>query len=255
VTGVIVDAHVHVGTWRDPAYAGRSMNLRQTVRALSAGGVSAAFVFPTDARDNEGLLSEIKQHAGEQTGSFPVYYFPWVDIRRHDFRAFLETERDWIYGLKFHPSYDRKPVISEEYTPYFEFARQHGLPVIIHCGRWQEVAGYFFALERARSFPDVPFVLSHLGGDLPQLQRGAVKQVVRRDIHNVRFGTESIREYWNLEFGIKELGASRFLFGSDFSLGHPLIYRAVLTLCDMAEKDRDLILGQNAMRLVHASRK
>ncbi len=249
----IVDAHVHVGRWRDPAFACRNVDFRETIAELSSCGVTAAFVFPTDEKDNEGLLAEVKLLKDEQD-PFAVFFFPWVDPENKKFPAFLEEERNRISGLKFHPSYDRRPVTDPVYTPFFRFAAQHGLPVIIHCGRWQEVSGYGFALEMARRMEDVTFVLSHLGGDMPQLQAGAIGQVAECGLQNVRFGTESIREYWNLTLGIRKLGAHRFLFGSDFSLGHPSVYRAVLGLCDISETETSLILGKNAMELVSKAR-
>jgi len=227
------------------------------VKELSGASVGAAFVFPTDAKDNAGLLSEVVRHrkaagtgSGTGKGHFDVYFFPWVDVEDRRCLEFLEAEKDRVSGLKFHPSYARKPVTDPAFDPYFEFARRNELPVIIHCGRWQEVAGYGFALDRASDLKEVPFVLSHLGGDLPGLQVGAFGAVGKRKLDNVRFGTESIREYWNLERGIRELGAHRFLFGSDYALGHPSVYRAVVDLCSITEEEKALVLGHNALDLV-----
>jgi predicted TIM-barrel fold metal-dependent hydrolase len=76
---------------------------------------------------------------------------------------------------------------------------------------------------------------------------------MEKRLGNVLFGTESVREYWSLERGIAEMGADRFLFGSDFSLGHPAIYLAVLGLCEISGQDRAKILAGNAGNLVRAS--
>jgi len=261
---MIVDGHVHVGKWLDQAYSSRSVSFAEMVKELSGSGVGAAFVFPTDAKDNAGLLSEVVRHGsgkdsmgsdGGLDGGFDVYFFPWVDIDAEEFGDFLEKEKDRVSGLKFHPSYARKPVTDPAFDPFFAFARENNVPVIIHCGRWQEVAGYKFALDRAETFREVPFVLSHLGGDLPGLQLGAFEAVQKKGLDNVLFGTESIREYWNLERGIQELGAHRFLFGSDFALGHPNIYRPVVELLSISEDEKALVLGQNALDLVGRSGK
>jgi predicted TIM-barrel fold metal-dependent hydrolase len=246
---MIVDAHVHVGTWRDPAFSGRSATFEETLDELGKAGVGSAFVFPTDRKENRTLLDRVRRHEGTRS-PFHCWFFPWVDLDDPAFGAFLEAERDGVHGIKIHPSYDRIPVTDSSYDPFFEFADRYGLPVIIHCGRWQEVAGFRFALDRAGESPKTPFVLSHLGGDLPVLQADAFRQVVDRGLDNVLFGTESVREYWSLERGIGELGADRFLFGSDFSLGHPALYLAVLDLCRIPEEDRRMILGENALNLV-----
>ncbi|MFQ6103921.1 MAG: amidohydrolase family protein [Candidatus Glassbacteria bacterium] len=250
---MVVDAHVHVGRWEDPAYSGRNLSLSETVSELKRSGVKACYFFPTDSKDNETLLSEFKKFDPGKEG-FEAYFFPWVDLEKKDFMEFIERERRWISGLKFHPSYAGKPVTDSAYTPFFEFSRENAFPVIIHCGRWREVSGFSFALERARQLPELSFVLSHMGGDMPQLQTAAIRDVVSQKLQNVLFGTESIREYWNLEKGIRELGANRFLFGSDFSLGHPSIYMSVIELCSMTEQEKSLILGKNALRLVTSSR-
>jgi predicted TIM-barrel fold metal-dependent hydrolase len=247
----ILDAHVHVGQWRDPSYEGRCVSFQETVDELMRSGVRAAFLFPTDGKENSRLLADIKKFRarGEK---FRAHFFPWVDLQRDDFTNFLQTEKEWVSGLKFHPSFDRRPVTDPAYTPAFEFARASRLPVVIHCGRWQEISGYELALERARTMPELTFVLSHMGGDRPELQRGAVRAVKEMRLGNVLFGTESVREYWSLTSGIMELGAERFLFGSDFSLGHPAIYLAVLGLCTISEGERSKILGGNAMELIRA---
>lgn len=246
---MIVDAHVHVGLWNDPAFFGRSATFEETIDELVRWGIDAAFLFPTDRKENRFLLESIQKH-GRMESPFRCLFFPWVDLADSSFGEFLESERAWIQGIKIHPSYDRTPVTDPAYDPFFEFADRHGLPVVIHCGRWQEVAGFRFALERAERVKEARVVLSHLGGDLPKLQVDAFRQVGDRSLDNVFFGTESVREYWNLERGIQELGADRFLFGSDYSLGHPAVYRAVLDLCRLSDTERRMVLGENAMKLV-----
>lgn len=245
----IVDAHVHVGQWHDPVYAGRCVRFRETIAELSRSGVGAAFLFPTDRKENTQLLADIKESRARGE-AFSTFFFPWVDLEREDFLSFLQSEREWVSGLKLHPSFDRRPVTDPAYTPALEFARANRLPVVVHCGRWREVSGYEFAMRRALEMPEVIFVLSHLGGDRPELQRAAVGEVKEKKLANVLFGTESIREYWSLEWAVEELGAERFLFGSDFSLGHPAIYLAVLGLCRISPEEKSKILSENAAALI-----
>ncbi len=246
---MIVDAHVHVGSWADPAFFDRKATFEETLNELGRSGVEGAYLFPTDRKENRNLLERIRRHERDRS-SFRCWFFPWVDPGDFSTMAFLEEERAGIHGLKIHPSYDRLPVTDPAFDPFFEFASLRGLPVVIHCGRWQEVAGFRFALDRAAESPEIPVVLSHLGGDLPVLQVEAFRQVVDRKLDNVLFGTESVREYWNLERGVRELGACRFLFGSDYSLGHPSLYRTVLDLCRITEEERRMILGGNALNLM-----
>jgi predicted TIM-barrel fold metal-dependent hydrolase len=141
-------------------------------------------------------------------------------------------------------------ITDERAAPFLAFAAEHGLTVLVHCGRWQEMSSYKLALDAAADYADTNFILSHMGGDTPELVLGAVEGALKRNLSNVHLGIEGVREYWIVRRAVEELGADRVIFGSDFPLGHPRMYLGLVESLDLDQARRDLILGGNALRLL-----
>jgi predicted TIM-barrel fold metal-dependent hydrolase len=141
-------------------------------------------------------------------------------------------------------------VTDERVAPLLEFAGRQGVPVVIHCGRWQEMSSYRLALEVAGKYPDIDFILSHMGGDTPELETATTDAVKERGMANVYLGIEGVREYWAVQRAIDELGADRVIFGSDFPLGHPKMYLGLVDSLTLSAEDRQLVLAGNILRLI-----
>lgn len=240
------DAHVHMGRWRTPDFRGRTSNIDDVARILTGAGITGALLMPTDTGDNEGVLRAIAGFKGK-----PEFLFAaWIKPDATGLIEFLHKNAARIRALKFHPSFQRIPITDDAYRPYLEHAAERRLPVVVHCGRWQEVAGYGLALEAAGRFPGIPFILSHMGGDSPELITSTSQAVRDRHLDNVYLGTESIREYWLVSRAAELLGPDRLLFGSDHNLNHPASFLAVVEALDLPDTDRALVLGGNARRLL-----
>lgn len=249
----VFDAHVHVGRWLTPDFAGRESDLADVTRVLRSCGVTGALVMPTDSGDNEALLGQVRAHQAAP-GAAPVLFFAaWVRPGDDSLKAFLERNLSRVSALKVHPSFNRVPITDPAYESFLTLASRERWPVVVHCGRWREVAGFEFALEAAARYPDVPFLLSHMGGDSPALVLGAARAIRERGLANAHLGTESIREYWLVARALDLVGPERLVFGSDHNLNHPASFLAVIEALDLGPKDRAMILGGNARRILGSS--
>ncbi|MBM4372676.1 MAG: amidohydrolase family protein, partial [Deltaproteobacteria bacterium] len=139
----------------------------------------------------------------------------------------------------------RRPLSDPAFVPFLGLAAELAIPVVVHCGRWTEIAGFGIALDVAASAPDVRFILGHLGGDSPRLVDCCTARVAAEDPPNVFLGTESIREPWLLELALERIGPARLVFGSDYNLNHPEPFRRLVEILDLADADRELILAGN----------
>lgn len=239
----VFDAHVHVGRWKTPDFVGRLTSLAETAAVLEGAGITGALVMPTDEGDNTGIHRAARMH----NGSCKFFFAAWVDPRDETLPGFLKLYSSDIYALKVHTSFIRMAINASALTPYLDIAETMQWPVVVHCGRWREVAGFEHALQLAAERPELKLILSHMGGDSPVLVTEAARAA--RDLPNVFFGTESIREDWVIRKAIDLLGASRLLFGSDHNLNHPAPFLTLLRTLGLAKKDLDLILGGNAYAL------
>jgi len=239
----VFDAHVHLGTWKSPDFLGHGLSVRQTAEVFRRAEIREALVMPTDRADNAETLRAIREE-GEPGWRFAA----WVNPDDPDLWGFLEREEASIAALKFHPSFQRRPLRDPSFRPFLEWASERRLPCVVHCGRWQEVAGWPIALEVAATLPGLPMILSHMGGDSPGLVAGVVEALSQRDLPWVSLGTESIREPWLIAHAVRRLGASRLVFGSDHNLNEPRSFLVVIDALDLSGEDRRAILGGNARR-------
>jgi len=248
----VIDAHVHVGQWSHTDFLGRGASLDETLAVMDGAGVSGAAIMPTDRCDNAGLLAEASAAAGR---GFALWFFAWVrpvdggEPGRADL-DWVEANRDRVTGLKIHPSLSRQRVTGEGFAPALELAEARGMVVVVHCGRWQEMASYRFAIEAARRHPRARFLLAHAGGDTPPLATGAAEMVRAEGVDNVWFDLAGLREHWVIERNVALIGADRYLMGSDFNLAHPLMYIGQVRGMRLTDDQRQRILSDNALGLL-----
>jgi predicted TIM-barrel fold metal-dependent hydrolase len=242
---VIIDGHIHAGYWSPAMFLGRGASFDAMEACLTECGIDGAILTSTDQRDNHAVAAFI---AGSHVKRY--WFFPWVNPGIEEDLAYIIENRHAIHGIKLHPSCDKIRVTDARTEPFLRFAADHGLPVMIHCGRWQEMSSYRFALETAAKYPETRFVLSHMGGDTPELEMATIQGIADAGLDNVLLGIEGVREYWAVQRAVDRLGAAKVVFGSDFPLGHPRMYLGLVDALDLSPDQRQLILGGNAMGLV-----
>jgi predicted TIM-barrel fold metal-dependent hydrolase len=247
---VIIDAHIHVGAWAHADFLGRSSDVAGTLAMLHAAGIDGAALMPSDRCENRALRDELLRVV--EAGSFagPLWMHAWVRPGVDEDLAFVRAHRRDLTGLKLHPSLARAPIDGEAFRPILDLAAAHGLLVLVHCGRWAEIAGYAHALAAAARYPSVRFLLAHAGGDTPPNAAGAARAVAEQGLPNVSFEISGLREYWVIERNLALLGAGRYLLGSDYPLAHPLMYIGAVRGMAIGEAERARILGENAVALL-----
>jgi predicted TIM-barrel fold metal-dependent hydrolase len=161
----------------------------------------------------------------------------------------VERHQKDVTGIKVHPSLSRVRITDPAFQATFEVARDANLIVLVHCGRWQEMASYRFAIEAAVAHPKVRFLLAHAGGDTPPLASAAADMVADQKIKNVWFDFSGLREYWVIERNVKKIGAERYLMASDYCLAHPRMYIGAVEAMNLDARDKQKILGENACEL------
>lgn len=149
-----------------------------------------------------------------------------------------------------------------------ECAQAYQLPVCIHCG---EPVGHSYPgrdmtslaplPDLAKAFPNVAFILAHLGGGLPfyELNRRIHKSMVK----NVYYDTAAnplLYEIQSIKIVTDLIGPERILFGSDFPLN---LYPSSNKAMDMTRfvqqmqfdaglnlEEFSLIMGKNVQKLL-----
>ncbi len=253
---MIIDAHIHVGAWNHADFLGRQVSLAQTLEVLEECQISGAALCPTDRYENQALIDDAR--AAIANGySGKLWLFPWVQpVDETNSQCpgarditFVEANRGDIRGIKVHPSLSRKRITDVAFAPILNLANRLGLVVLVHCGRWQEIASYRFAVEAAQRYPQAKFLLAHAGGDTPPLATAAADLVRESKTENVWFEFSGLREYWVIERNCGKIGAHRYLMGSDYGLAHPQMYIGAVSGMKLSAQEKDQILYGNALGL------
>jgi len=243
---IMIDAHVHVGPWVLEGLEGLSCDLGEAVSAALVEGIGGLAVTRSDGGDNRALRRAVEKEARAR-----LWFVPWIRPGHiGEAQELLEEPGPRVAGLKIHPSIDRTPISDRGYDDVMALSTKRGLPIIIHTGRWQEVAGFELALERARQNPDARFIFAHAGGNDFGLRSRCCARLLELGLDNVWLDLTGLGMPLLTRKLVKRLGAKRFIFGSDFPLGHPRVQVAHITAMDLDREDTEAILGRTAETLL-----
>jgi len=239
---IVIDAHGHLGDDRDFPFPNTATEA--LVATMDRIGVdvtcvsSIPAIYGQSARGNAEVLAALARHPGRLFG------YTVVDIGYPN-RVQPELERGLaggMRGVKIHSS-SGLPYRHPNYTPVYDFAAAHRLPLLAHTWSDQELDDLEPQFSRC---PNVSFILGHAGA-------------VARE-HYVRLGHQYPNVYLELcfsacprglvEYFVGEGLAHKMLWGSDciFMSMEQQIGRVIFA--QISEGDKRLILGETAARVL-----
>lgn len=168
------------------------------------------------------------------------------------------VEDEGARGVKLHGAVQGYYMDDRRLWPVYGACRDLGIPVVGHSGPDTKGRGYAepraFA-ETLREFPQVNFVIAHLGG-------GSWRQAqeIADTYPNAYFDCCEIIEWMNSELGpterelaqlISDVGAHRVMMGSDFPW-YDMEHTAgrILDLPILSDEQKQGILGANAVEIL-----
>ncbi len=167
-----------------------------------------------------------------------------------------------VRGLKLYPGYQPFYPSDPKWTPAYEFAAQHHIPVMIHTGDTYTPKGklkYAHPLhvdEAAVDFPDVNFVICHLGNPwIRDCMEVVYKNAnVYTDISGLTLGAFEDRFEVFMRRQVQEMllygvEPDAVLFGTDWPISSMESYLEFMESLAIPEKDRAKIMATNALEL------
>jgi uncharacterized protein len=268
-----VDAHTHLSQWwpdiRRTAYRpDLDFSVGGLLAEMDAAGIDVALVLQLFQAPSEQEALAEGRRLYEQGGGrlLPV---ATVDPTRGEesVQASVQAieKEAHIAGIKLYPGYRSFYPADGRLDPVYELAHRLGVPVLFHQGDTLDGLGLLkFARplevdEVAGRYRDVPFVLCHLGN--PWIDEAAELVYKNPNVYTDTSGLlgppsspyfarsiEQSRE--RLQAAVVSTGLpDRFLGGSDWPLGELWVAKRLIGELDLAEADREAILGGNAVRL------
>ena len=151
-------------------------------------------------------------------------------------------------GIKIHPE-EHGYLIAEHGKTIFEFAVRCHAIVQTHSGEEKSLPKDFVKL--ANDFPEVTLIISHLGCGWDEDLTHQVCAIQASKHGNVFTDTSSAKSITSnlIEWAVGEIGAEHILYGTDSPLYFAPMQRARIDKADISDRDKRLILHDNAARL------
>ncbi|MEU7486922.1 amidohydrolase family protein [Streptomyces sp. NPDC042319] len=242
---MIVDCHCHAG--RGSGFSGpwdTVPSLADYESRARGAGIRRTVLLPVFHEDyavaNHDLARIVSERPERYIGFAMVH--PARDAGRVH-ALVSEAVGSWGFrGIKVHRRDGR---ITREVC---ETARRFRLPVIY------DVMGETAPLELlARAFPDVSFVIPHLGSfsDDWSAQLSLIDHLVRHP--NIHADTSGVRRFDVLRQAVLRAGPGKILFGSDGPWLHPGLELEKIRALRLPRAAQDRITGGNLLRLLHST--
>jgi predicted TIM-barrel fold metal-dependent hydrolase len=249
----IVDAHCHLGPFRDfhiPRAGAAEMLAVADRCGVALLGISSHLAIGPDWIGGNGATADAVAAFPDRLYGHAVASPHQPDRVPAHLAAMLA--RPGMRAIKLHPDLHAYAVTDAGYRPAWEFAAAHGVPVICHTFHDSPYCDPKVFGEIARRYPSLPIVLIHAGAKRESFPAAIAVAREHPNLHldvSGSFATAS----WIVRM-VREAGADRVLFSSDvpfidmrFSLG-----RVVFSALTSAEKAQ--VLGENAIRLFRLPR-
>lgn len=217
-----IDTHVHIGG----EALGFTMNEALLLQMMEKYQIDYVLVSNTDACEldhEQKLLPKeyqiTQEDALQRTITFArrnpgkvgvaVWVKPILQGVTKELEEMIRENTDVIHAIKLHPYHMNLSPTDASVLPYLELARKYHLAVVSHTGGC-EAAAPVHLYEAAKRFPEVPFVMVHMG--LGTDNKEALDLLGRQE--NLYGDTTWVPMATTME-AIRRYGSKKMLFGSD----------------------------------------
>ncbi len=271
--GRVIDAHVHCsGKRRDDRlrpYArlnGLRYDLEELLERMESNGVYRALLLSPPMRDGDPLPNPEVVRLCERSGDrlLPVFT---VDPEKGAVKEALRlagAQRGLVRGFKVWLGYRRVFATDPVFAPLYDYAEEHGLPVLFHTGDTASSTGSLVHAhpltldELANEREGLKIVVCHLGN--PWVEDTAEllykHENVFADISGLVVGGGGYAEEYlrMLARRISEAvyyagGADKLVFGTDYPVETHENGLSLVSMLGVTQADKEKILWRNASRL------
>lgn len=282
---VVVDAHIHIFPpeivaererffSRDPHFAelyrnpqARLVTAEEALASLDRNGIAGAFALGWGWRDPD-LCRQHNDYLIDVQSRFPGRFACFGAIQpRETTAALAEMERIAGAGL---PGVGELMPHGQDYRlddfsvmgPIAEALVERQLPLVVHVS---EPLGHAYAgkgevtptsaWQLASRYPDLKVVFAHWGGGLPFYELMPEVSGHLKGAYYDSAATTYLYHFEVFRVAAEICGADRVLFATDYPLLRQGPFLQKVRALGLPEPALDLILGQNAIRLIGAEGK
>ncbi len=247
----IIDAHIHPFVDRADCFGpyGWPETPQEFVSDLQSCGIRRACgsaIIKSRAEDFD-TVRDCNRDALKFRELYPDFFLPGISVHaafpEESCRELEEMHRQGVRWIGELVSYMAG---TSEYSvkslhPVYDLAQSLGLPVNIHQHELDDIEKILL------DFPGLKVVMAHPGEAPTYLARLALMKRYP-NLYLDLSGTGLFR--WGmLRHGVREVGAERFLFGSDYPVCNPAMYVHGVLCEKLSKRDYELIFAENFLRI------
>lgn len=239
---LVIDGHIHIGDWPHAAtFRSAEEAADESRRWLDSNGVDAfcavsgGYIFGiADYRLGNDFLLDVWRR-------LPDRLIPFLGINPNDSRAnvLAELKRMTDAGvrcIKLLNHYQRNyPGDGPNLMALYDYAAEHRMLVFDHAWSNAEI------LKISGQFPDTDFVFGHYGSD---------QDPVLKSRSNVYANIWGYGPLGGLDRAFKEVGAGKFMMGSDGFLNSLSVGIGPVVFADITDSEKRQILGLTMARVL-----
>jgi len=168
---MIIDCHVHLNNYAEGSPRPTRENVDELFEVMQKHEVDHAVVLTSyKANVDRPTVEDLVEILADDPRTTVVEGLRWRSEARTDLFNLEERLRDGIVkGIKLYPGYDKYAINDPSLETVFRIAAKYDVPVMIHCGDTYakdakvRMAHPLLVDDVAVDFPDVKFVICHLG--------------------------------------------------------------------------------------------
>ena len=151
-----IDAHSHIGSFG--GWAGVAFTAEKLLEQMDEYEIEKTFLTGASFRDNDTVAKAFHKYPDK------IVPFVWVNPLLDNVPEKLHHYvcDEGFMGIKMQPLFDSFVADDPVVYPVMDFAREHKIPVFIHCGHPPYSLPWSIALL-AEQYPDVPVTMIHMG--------------------------------------------------------------------------------------------
>jgi predicted TIM-barrel fold metal-dependent hydrolase len=246
---MIIDFHCHIG--RSKLFAAKGfIGARDLIALMDRNKIDKVVLIPTASPPKPRYYEDVVEAVKEFPDRF--YGFFLANPREENVCDMLEmvVDKYGFKGLKIHPTF--LGVAADDHDlvyPIAEKAKELKICMMIHSDPSIYASPWQVGLL-AMDFPDVPIVMAHMGF-VDIIYNDASINMAKR-APNLYLETCGVSAEQKVAAAVREIGASRVIYGSDMPFHNPAFDMARIEYAEISEKDKKLIMGENARKLLES---
>ena len=246
---MIIDADTHISPQLE---WGNSITVEELLAKMDTLGVDKCLTWVHNPYVRTKLDSSV-EYIAKVTKQYPdrIYGFGWFDPRLGMDHALALADKSLgeygLYGIKFNGAIHKFAADDKEIVyPALKKVAEAGKIAAFHCGCDDVANTHPYRIGNvARDFPNMQVVMIHMGGEA-FADASATAIEMAKKYENITLIGSQVPKMSVLK-AIKELGAHRVAFGSDYPfalMGAELAgYKGMMDEAGLSQEEKDLVLG------------